>query len=887
MKNKKLVAIVLALVMVLTLGLTACQDECDKNGHTWSNGVCTVCGETCTHTYANGVCTICGNAEPAHVHSYGVDGKCSCGQVDPTAVFTYNTYTAVSPSNWNELTYQDNNDTQIMNYLGINFFGYDFKYDADGEIIDGDYVVTYEGATKLEDVTQGEIEIDEDTIIDIADKYGFDEDDVGYAYKITLREDLKWENGMPITVADYLYSMAEQLNPDFQNYRADSFYVGSSSIVGAKEYALQGQSGWFAADTPYSVYDATTLDSILVFTLGPKSENTKAAVSFRGSMGFPDSYQAANVAAYLKAYYIPTLDTNVVASMEGKTLTEIKADTAMAAEWNKIIGWWQTDPNEELDFFVVDYTYPEVEFEDVAFFQGETEFELVFVLVNPIVLLKEDGSLSYKAAYNMASYPLVYEPVYEVCKQEPAAGSELWTSTYNTSVETTMSCGPYKLTNFQAGKQYILERNEYWYGYNKTENEGLYQTDRIVCETIAQYATAFLKFRQGGIDGIGIDVSVATDYKGSSQAYYTPDDYVNSLQLQCDKESLEARETVADVNKTMLTYVEFRQALSLALDRDAYNRNCTTAYQSGYGLFGPMHYYDVENGGVYRDTTPAKQTLCDVYAINVSDYANLDAAADAITGYNLTTARQLLEAAYTKAVADGEIDSNDVVTLTFGTSVDNATVRRRYEFLKTAWETLAVGTSLEGRLTCDFDASFGTTWADAFREGDYDVCMGGWSGAAWDPGYFLLAYLDPSYMYSASWDTSSYEMTFTVVGGDPDDDNDDGSFDVTATMSLLDWYDCLNGASSATYNWATGSVPESVRLTLIAALEEEILTQYYTLPISYSYDASLIGYQIDYVTYTYNTFLGYGGIKYMSYNYTDANWTTFVAENDGQLDYTK
>ena len=36
--------------------------------------------------------------------------------------YTYNTYTAQSPSNWNELTYQDNNDTQIMNYLESSFF---------------------------------------------------------------------------------------------------------------------------------------------------------------------------------------------------------------------------------------------------------------------------------------------------------------------------------------------------------------------------------------------------------------------------------------------------------------------------------------------------------------------------------------------------------------------------------------------------------------------------------------------------------------------------------------------------------------------------------------------------------------------------------------------
>ena len=43
--------------------------------------------------------------------------------------YTYRTYTALSPSNWNELTYKDNNDTQIMSYIGDSFFQYNFKYD--------------------------------------------------------------------------------------------------------------------------------------------------------------------------------------------------------------------------------------------------------------------------------------------------------------------------------------------------------------------------------------------------------------------------------------------------------------------------------------------------------------------------------------------------------------------------------------------------------------------------------------------------------------------------------------------------------------------------------------------------------------------------------------
>ena len=76
----------------------------------------------------------------------------------------YNTTTSVMPSNWNEFTYADNNDTQIMSYIGSSFFDYDYKfeddqkYNPDGSInkdgiVPGAYTTNYSAATKLEDIT--------------------------------------------------------------------------------------------------------------------------------------------------------------------------------------------------------------------------------------------------------------------------------------------------------------------------------------------------------------------------------------------------------------------------------------------------------------------------------------------------------------------------------------------------------------------------------------------------------------------------------------------------------------------------------------------------------------------------------------------------------------
>ena len=150
---------------------------------------------------------------------------------------TYRTVTATMPSNWNELTYQDNNDTQIMSYIASSFFDYDYdfggnKYNEDGSInmdaiVAGGYTTNYSAATALKDVT---------STVDA--KWGYTDEQKatgGYAWEITLRNDLKWDDGTAINANSFVYSMQEQLNPDFMNYRANTYY-DNIMIKGSKDY---------------------------------------------------------------------------------------------------------------------------------------------------------------------------------------------------------------------------------------------------------------------------------------------------------------------------------------------------------------------------------------------------------------------------------------------------------------------------------------------------------------------------------------------------------------------------------------------------------------------------------------------------------------------------
>lgn len=844
--RKSFIALALALTIALTLGMTACAGGGENKPDPDNPGG----GET-------------------------------------TGTYTYRTYTTTSPSNWNLLSQTDNNDRQVSNYLNSSFFEFDFKRDSEGEIIDGAFEVKYSAATKLEDVTKTYAG---------NEKWGIPAGTTGNrAWKLTLRNDLKWNDGTAIKAEDFVYSMEQTLDPKFKNRLASEYYSGNAILHNARNYVYQSSSDWFNADGPYTDY-VTSLDDKIIFTLGNTAENTEAyggaICSMRTSMGFTESYNAEAVATYLANNGV-SATKEAILSLEGKTFSEIKADTALKATWDAVIGWWQTDPNEELDFFVTYYTYPAMSMSDVGII-ATGEYELTLIFDNTFDFIDEDGNLTYETAYYMSDLPLVKRDIYEASKQEPVEGATLWTSNYGSSVATTASWGPYMLTNYQAGSTYTLSKNANWYGYGMDEYKGQYQTDQIVCRTIPEWETAWQAFQLGELDDIGIDPSVAATYRTSSQAVFTPSDLVASIHLQSSREALEEQQEKAgeNVNKTILMQKDFRKALSLAIDRAAYAQAATTSSLAGLGYFNSCHYYDVAHGGRYRDTEVAKRALLLTYGAEEQEngswkvgetvYDNIDDAEEALTGYNLTLARQLVDSAYEAAKAAGDITDADTVVLKFGTSEDNTSTRRHYDFLNKAWTELMKGTKLEGRFRTEFDGSHGTQWANDFRSGQYEVApASGFSGGAWNPAYFIGSEVSMSMnslRYNCNWDTTKESITISFKNADGEDEE--------YTLTIDDWYNSLNGSDKGTEDFSL--YPVDSQLAIVAALEQAALQSYWDIPTFYSFTAELHSYKTEYATYEYNTFMSYGGVRYMTYNYNDAEWANYVASQPNKtLNYAK
>ncbi len=814
---------------------------------------------------------------------------------------TYNTTTAVMPSNWNELTYQDNNDTQIMSYLASSFFEYDYefdekkggKYNKDGTInteaiVEGSYTTNYSAATKLEDVTSK-----------VDAKWGYTEEqkkEGGYAWKITLRKDLKWDDGTAITAADFVYSMQEQLNPLFLNYRANTFY-DTLMIKGSYDYFYS---------TTESVY--TTIEA--------NGYESNAAAVEAGADIYIDAYEFYNASGYVDK------DGNEISqwvSINDETVYDTADAWAAGAAVDSFSG------KELWDYFFapgvgayVDYVEVGASYASWLAIKGDNEaygttwdkvgmyqdgdYSIVVCMDKSFEFLKEDGSLSYLAAYYMSSLPLVKKSLYEECKVAPSAGSTLWTTTYNTLQENTASWGPYKLSSFQSGKSYKLTKNENWYGYGLNMYANQYNVTTISCECVAETSTQWLKFLAGETDDVALDIDHFNDYKYSKYLTYTPDTGTYGMQLFSDLNTLKKSKN----NNGILAIDEFRQAFSLSLNRqDVVEKVWPGTAIPCYGLMNTQYFYDVENGGIYRYTTQAKEGLLRAYGFTKSadgtwsngaeiNGADLEDAYEALTGYNPTKAKELVKQAYTELTTNAEkygYDATKKITIVYGSSVDNARQRARVEYLQGVLDTLCEGTGLEGKIELVFDASAGSQWADAFRSGATQIGFGyGFSGNPFNPFSIVGGFVDPgdSLNYHTYWNTSAVKLTLTLPAGDYEGAGQ------TITMGLDNWYFCLNGLAESKgaeykYNFDAGKVPAEVRLEILAALEEQVITKAYSIMLIGGSNGALLSPKFSQFSDEYNTFMGFGGIRYMNVNYDDAEWAQYVSahQNDLTSEYKK
>ena len=113
--------------------------------------------------------------------------------------------------------------------------------------------------------------------------------------------------------------------------------------------------------------------------------------------------------------------------------------------------------------------------------------------------------------------------------------------------------------------------------------------------------------------------------------------------------------------------------------------------------------------------------------------------------------------------------------------------------------------------------------------------------------------------------------------------------------SLYDWAAWLYNAQSdnqydktnlyEVLGVAVGEAEYDFKLEVLAQCELAQLQTYSNLPIFYSYITSLRSAQYNNGSdYYVNNMIGYGGIRHIYYNYSDAQWSNFVQGHNGNLE---
>ena len=791
--------------------------------------------------------------------------KPGTGWEDPK-MYTMREYTAQMPSQWCTILTSDNVNNAMESYFTSSFYEFNYKFDANGKIVPGAYTVEYSASTKLEDVTKK-----------YAGQYGLAADaEKGQAFAMTLRNDLKWDDGTPIKAADFVYTMMQQLSPKYLFATASNYYSGNYVIHNAQNYVKQGQKGWFDNGNMNLAYSDLALGADGKYTL----KGNECTIALKKPLVWLQGNTLDSYVTNAPQYF----DTAAYASL--LALADANGDVAVTAESLALLttvitakaAWGETKENT-VGYMYVNYEYPAMDFSEVGYFVGDNEYELVMVIDGTLNPLDAEGNLTYEAGYYFSNWPLVKKDLWERCEDQSKTP---YANSYCTTQEKSASWGPYKLTNYQDQKTYTVSRNDKWFGYGLPQYANQYQTDAIVTEKIEEWDTAWLAFQKGNLDGIGMNVKIAADYRTSKRAYFTPETWTFDLNIQSNATSRTDKR-----NNLLLNYADFRKAISLSLDRDDYCAKNNPSSQAALGLLNSMYYYDVENGKVYRESIQAKEAILNAYGatknadgswkVGETTYTDIEDALDATTGYNLTLARQLVENAIAQAKTDGKYSDGEEIILTYGIETQSADTDRVKNWFQAAFDNMTKGTSIEGKIKIEYFMFSSATWSEQFSAGEYDLCFGAWGNAAFNPAYLLCeTQISDENRYAVKWDPTTVEVT---VKATPDDKHKDGNY----TYNLEQWRLILQGKDGCPVNFK--NFPMEDQLAALGAVETAILKVYYSIPVFSRYSASLMGYKVDYVSYEYNTFMGYGGIRYMTFNYDDTAWAEFVASNNNILNY--
>ena len=814
----------------------------------------------------------CGNNTPAETTAAPAETQPTEAAAPEGVVYnyTYRTSATALGTNWNPHSWELSSDDTMLSYVSAPLATMSIE-----DSLNGVYQWVMVAASDIKDVTADHK--DDLTKYDVTLPEGqtVEETEKGFVFEIALNPDMKWEDGTPINADTYIYSMKALLDPAMKNYRANLYYAGESAVAGGDDYYYAGSTAWIDAASAYRVADLAVAEDGSYTTPdgAPVKFALTSGLAWLGGNSLKDYVDAYGDAMFDVASFealVALADENGNVDVNEETIALLTNVITFSADWG------ETADNCG-DYLVYGQVFDVCEYDETVGCYKVDEFTIRYVTQTQI-------DFNYFLTSCTSNW-LVYEDLYEAGKD--TTGS-LVTTNYNSSVETTMSYGPYRLESLQDGKQVVYVKNENYYAFTKNadgtltattdylvdgEHVPAYQTDRIIIDVMDPDAAkqAFLK---GELSDWTPSADDLPTYALSEQLYKAPETYTMSFFFCTGLDYLkEMDNSKGNQNSVVMSNVNFRMAFSLAVDRDEWV-GATEGFLPAYSMLNSLYYYDVYNDPTssYRNSDAAKQAIVNFYGVEYGEgtpYADLDAAHDSINGYNLTEAQRLMKLACEELVADGLYTEGEPIHIRIGyakgalTSADNQQVTLFQKYINAAVEGSGFGP-----ITLEAIGNINDRYGDV-ASGEYAIGYGAWGGAAFYPFRNFQVYCDPdqySIHEAGCWDPTTETLTINVEGED-------------VTKTWQEWSGCMVGSGDmANKSFET-------KLHILATMEEEYMRFVYRIPFASSTVPMMCSYQIQQYTNEYNIMYGFGGTELLTYNYTDAEWAEFVAEQGGTLNY--
>lgn len=456
-------------------------------------------------------------------------------------------------------------------------------------------------------------------------------------------------------------------------------------------------------------------------------------------------------------------------------------------------------------------------------FETDGDYAMTFILSGPVT--------AQELAYGLSRLYLIHSELY----QEDA-------DAYGTDKDHYLSYGPYKIASYDAKEGMTLERNETWFGYGDEAFADQYRTTDIKVMYGLSHEEELALWNQGNLSAVRLTAADRENGTVSAMISGEADGAVYAYLINSDLVSLKEEQREGE-NHSLLYYKDFRHAISLAMDRAAYVQTFTYASEPGFGLLGIGYLTDPEGGEHYRETETAQAVLCSVYGAE---------AVSELSGYDVEKAAAYLKNAYEACLEDGNIQDTDRIVLSFYSEAPANNPETEIAFLQAALDAAAQDTKLAGRIQV----------VAAERADAADIRGSILQKDIWNPYGVLGYFCDAKSQKQKGYYEDTYKTTITLSGE-------------KISMTSRAWYEQL----------CTGSyhgTDTETKVTILAALEKQILNTYSAVPVAYGSEWVLYAHRLTSGAYT-DGGSGNASIRYLTYSMDDAEWADYCKEQDYSL----